>query len=83
MEIKMSAWFLKGSAGKCGLSVQTSGFLICSQRGSLAPTVSRRESYLPGLTESKEWERVGQVHTCPGPPSKLSIQARRGSEAGL
>lgn len=28
MEMKMSVWFLKGSAGKCGLSVQSSGFLI-------------------------------------------------------
>lgn len=79
----MSAWFLQGSAGKCGLGVPTSGFLVLRSAWQPAPTVPRRESYLPGPTESKEWERVGQVHTCPGPPSKLSIQARRGSEAGL
>lgn len=28
MEEKMSAWFLKGAAGECGLGVWSSGFLI-------------------------------------------------------
>lgn len=67
MEKKMSAWFLKGAAGECGLGMWSSGFLIL---------LSSVAAWLPGSGHA------GQVNRGNPQKGELLFQTNRARGMG-